>query len=552
MFVAAAAGVLLSAGCEKKEPRAPDGESERTDEAAAEPPPAVPEFGWERAANSAPTDVETAVGPFESECRPDESLRDLDSRGVDELFDSPAGCQLAAPEDDQPAKYRVRRILYSGGQPAAIELRPGRQLELPMAAEGLEELDLPHLEVVRSYSAGVEEGPRPVRAFRRERIDAGAGAGTLLGVDLVGSERQQRSSVAERAVLYLQTGDDTGRRLAQWRGPPAADERLMLPAAIDPTAEHADVAVEIRLEEVRMRRWDDYPVRRPASEVVPAELRFSRDALGGENQGDESTWETNVEEFVASIPTDGDGAGNERPDIPRATFGIAATRTTPVGELGALSGVLEGAARGSMQLVVRSAERVGPGFDPFPSRGALRFERSSGPPEATSRTGESFLNLRVEAGVEGFEIVAGGEPLPPIPGCRDPGPTVCVANPEVDLREQVDRSASLQRTGELREAHAALSEALDRFDWAALHRNLRRIHDRYSDASRIYLTADPGLPVAVLVRTMDVARFRLRPTGVEDCSGAFSDNDELSGAVPCERDDGEPRTMFDRPRWVSN
>jgi len=533
------AAVALFAACdERSETEEDTSEQEQADE---EPDRTAPNVDWRAVAEANPAEAASKVGPFDEDCAPEQSLADIDPGPAALLSGLPGACRVSREAAEERATYRIDEISYSAGRPAAIELRP--EVDVELAEAGLHALELPRFDAERGYAVAVEDRRVPVRSFRRERAEADLEPGTPLGVDLVAGERGD--TTAERALVYVATPDNAGRQLAQWRGPSAVSARAILSASLHATSEHAGVAVELGLDEVRVRRWDDYPVRRPQSEVAPDPLTFSRDALG--SSGEDSSWESELEEFVMAYGTRGEGFAPDGP--PRATFGIAATQTAPVGEIEALMGALEAHSRASFQWIVRAGDRVAPRFTDYPLRAGMRVEFSSDPPESTSRTGESYLNLRVHASGAGFEIIAGGNTLPPVRGCQDPGPTVCPDASNPNLKEDLDRAKSLQKRAEPSGSDDAVDETLAQFDWVALYRNLRSIHDRYSNASRIYLSADPGLPVAAAVRMMNLARFRLRPSDAEDCGVDFESSDALLDAVPCETDGGDPKAMFDRQIW---
>lgn len=534
--------VALFAACDEKTPTGVDtAERKSTDE---EPELTTPDVDWRAVVEADSKDTASELGPFENDCAPQEPLDEIEPQPAAVSSGLPGACRVPEEAAEDRATYRIARISYSEGRAAAVELRPDIEVELSKA--GLDRLELPHLDAKRGYAVAAEDRRVPVRSYRRERAEAEVETGTLLGVDLIAAKEGE--TTAERVILYVATPDDAGRQLAQWRGPSAIHTGAILPASLHATPEHAGIAVELGLDEVEVRRWDDYPVRRPTSDVSPQPVAFSRDALG--SSGGETSWESDLEEFIAASADRGDGSDDDSSDeAPRATFGIAATQTAPVGELEALLSALDSRARASFQLIVRAGSRFAPRFTAYPLRGGLRVEFSSATPEPKSRTGESYLNLQVHASGAGFEIVAGGNTLPPVRGCPDPGPTVCPDETNPNLKKGLERAKSLQERGKPSGSDEVVNETLSQFDWVALYRNLRGIHDRYSDASRIYLSADPGLPVAAAVRMMNLARYELRPSDAEECSAEFESSDALLDAVPCEDDEGDPKVMFDRQIW---
>lgn len=134
---------------------------------------------------------------------------------------------------------------------------------------------------------------------------------------------------------------------------------------------------------------------------------------------------------------------------------------------------------------------------------------SIGPPSDAPPPDEEPLNLTVAISPKGFRIAATGANLPEMPGCPVPGPTVCLADPKVDVAQKFDEARKLMTSGSMQDGEARLDEALAAFNWKELYNQFIRIKKQYPDESIVNVTADPDVPYAAIVRVMDVARFQL-------------------------------------------
>ena len=123
------------------------------------------------------------------------------------------------------------------------------------------------------------------------------------------------------------------------------------------------------------------------------------------------------------------------------------------------------------------------------------------PGKASDELPKEPLNLTVSISSDGFGLATTGAVHPALPGCPEPGPTVCLAK-DVDLDATFGVA---KRTGDA----AALESALQAYDWKELYGELARIKEQHADETTINITADSDVPYAVIVRVMDVARFKL-------------------------------------------
>lgn len=147
---------------------------------------------------------------------------------------------------------------------------------------------------------------------------------------------------------------------------------------------------------------------------------------------------------------------------------------------------------------------------------------SMGPPSDTPPPEEEPLNLTVAVSAKGFRLAATGAVLPEKPGCPVPGPTVCLEDQSVDVAAKYDKARKLMSGGNVQGGESELSSAMAAYNWKELYNQLARIKGQYKDETIINISADPDVPYAVIVRVMDVARFKLEKDSYSKSSDFWS------------------------------
>lgn len=136
---------------------------------------------------------------------------------------------------------------------------------------------------------------------------------------------------------------------------------------------------------------------------------------------------------------------------------------------------------------------------------------SVGPPsEQQEPPDEKPLNLTVAINAKGFRIAATGATLEPQDGCPVPGPTICLEDKDADVSSKFEQARKAFSAGNASKGENLIQEALSAYDFRALYNKLAEIKKKYPDETIINLSADADLPYAVVVRTMDVARYKLK------------------------------------------
>ncbi|MFW6053931.1 MAG: hypothetical protein ACOC9J_03885, partial [Persicimonas sp.] len=108
----------------------------------------------------------------------------------------------------------------------------------------------------------------------------------------------------------------------------------------------------------------------------------------------------------------------------------------------------------------------------------------------------------------GFEIRAEGAWIPHRKGCPANGPTVCLKDTEANPNEDFRTARHTTLTDSSASAHAALEDGIGAYDFVRLYRLLERIKDKAPEETIIYVTGTEDIPLEMLVRVMDTARYK--------------------------------------------
>ena len=137
--------------------------------------------------------------------------------------------------------------------------------------------------------------------------------------------------------------------------------------------------------------------------------------------------------------------------------------------------------------------------------------------------GTEPLELTVAVNPRGFQVAAEGRVLSPQEGCSRSGPSICLRDGDVDVEEMLGEMRHLFDANESKKhsrARRLLNEIEGAYNWAALHNQLVELKRKFPRRTVIRIAASPEIPVRLVVRTMDVSRFRLNEARYED-SEAF-------------------------------
>lgn len=125
------------------------------------------------------------------------------------------------------------------------------------------------------------------------------------------------------------------------------------------------------------------------------------------------------------------------------------------------------------------------------------------PPEET----EEPLNLTIAINAKGFRIAARSAQLDPMDGCPAPGPTICLAKPEINVAAKFDTARDQLQKGQDEAGEQALGEGVTAYNFRELYNTLVKVKKQYPDETVVNLTADASIPFVVLVQVMDAVRY---------------------------------------------
>jgi biopolymer transport protein ExbD len=143
---------------------------------------------------------------------------------------------------------------------------------------------------------------------------------------------------------------------------------------------------------------------------------------------------------------------------------------------------------------------------------------SIGPPSETPPPDEEPLNLTVTIGAKGFFVAGSGATLPPEPGCPTPGPTICLDNQSLDITQKLQSAREEFGKKKVAAGEKFLDEAITAYDWKRLYGKLVEIKNQHPDETIIKISGDPDTPYSLIVRLMDVTRYKLEKASYKETS----------------------------------
>lgn len=152
---------------------------------------------------------------------------------------------------------------------------------------------------------------------------------------------------------------------------------------------------------------------------------------------------------------------------------------------------------------------------------------------------EEPLNLTIAINAKGFRIAARSAQLDPMEGCPQPGPTICLAKPDVNVAAKFDAARSQFQKGQDEAGEAALGEGVSAYNFRELYNTLVKVKKQYPKETVVNLTADAGIPYVVLVQVMDAVRY----VREEDSYTSSADFFEADAKV----EENAPVTLFSDP-----
>ncbi len=158
---------------------------------------------------------------------------------------------------------------------------------------------------------------------------------------------------------------------------------------------------------------------------------------------------------------------------------------------------------------------------------------SMGPPsEAQPPPDVVPLNLTVAVNAAGFTIGAQNAILPPEAGCPTPGPTICLGSQDKDVAAMLQGARDKLTSGDVQGGEAELSQAMKAYNWIALYNKLTDIKGNFKEETIINISADANIPYALIIRMMDVTRYKLEKDTYKDASQFWTAKYKKTGKTP--------------------
>ncbi len=154
---------------------------------------------------------------------------------------------------------------------------------------------------------------------------------------------------------------------------------------------------------------------------------------------------------------------------------------------------------------------------------------SVGPPtdQKKKKTDEEPLNLTVGVGSNGFRVAATGAVLPPQGDCPETGPSICLADTSVQVGNLIKNSRQAYENGNEEEGEKLLRQASDAYDWMGLYNKLMEIKKEYPEETVINVSGDPNIPFTMVVRVLDVARYKLEEESYDNMEDFWAADAEV-------------------------
>ena len=122
---------------------------------------------------------------------------------------------------------------------------------------------------------------------------------------------------------------------------------------------------------------------------------------------------------------------------------------------------------------------------------------------------EKRLDLSVAVVANGFRVGAFGVPRPPIDGCDEEGPNVCLRDQATDTAALFADARAAYASGEAERGHELLEKAAQSYDFAGLYSVLVELDKQRPDEDTIKIAADADIPVLLVFELMEHASIRL-------------------------------------------
>ncbi len=184
------------------------------------------------------------------------------------------------------------------------------------------------------------------------------------------------------------------------------------------------------------------------------------------------------------------------------TLVLVIERTTPLRQLACIVETTKRLGFHKFKLAVAPVEEGYPELEPDRRKiGALNVTAAG---TRSMHADTTIIDVRPT----GFELRVDGAWIPYRKGCPANGPTVCLKDTEATPGEDFRTARNKTLTDSAASAHGALEDGIGAYDFVGLYRLLERIKDKAPEETTIYVTGTEDIPLEMLVRVMDTARYK--------------------------------------------
>lgn len=176
----------------------------------------------------------------------------------------------------------------------------------------------------------------------------------------------------------------------------------------------------------------------------------------------------------------------------------------------------------------------------------LKPPDSSKPEE--QKDDEKKLDLALLINHNGIVITSSSGKEPVKEGCPPSGPTLCLRNDKEKswVKNKIESARETYRSGgkqAKKEAHKEIQKVVKAFDWMGLYNQLRDIKKEFEDETIVKVSAGRDIPYSLIVRAMDVARYKLE-------KDEYQNREKFWSAKPKMKTKGNkkiPQPLFNQP-----
>jgi biopolymer transport protein ExbD len=155
----------------------------------------------------------------------------------------------------------------------------------------------------------------------------------------------------------------------------------------------------------------------------------------------------------------------------------------------------------------------------FLSVGTINVSAPSLSPEVARGEETEDPRITVAVGRDGFTVSS-----------REGEIATVAPEDAAQLRDAIDRTRAAHATADGEAAEQALDDLLAAYDWNGLYEAMVAVKKQHPSTGTVHMTADPDVPYAVLVASMDAVRYRLEADRYDSDGTFWSANSTASGS----------------------